>query len=375
MQHPEPDADEHCGVAVAVPVAARDVAALGSASADTLRLPPPRRPVHFSIVPADAVRSKEHKCNTCNLWPEGQRPWNYDQVCDLYNFSRWAFASVAPTVGVAERPRAVPLHLGDCTWVAPLAAQYHAFGRLTSAMQDAIDAAVDRDKGVIDAVLASFSAGLEGTSGSTAGGATLTLAPAPAAKATAVPTASPPFVRGEACSLKYGRVKGTLCRSRFHTLAQILEALITAPLDHTPLPRRGSATSAAAPLTLWCLPWLDIQDEFRVFVHNYVACAMSQQAWHEPRPEKLGRSPSLDLALRMAHAAEQFVTAAGLANAAVDVAVLATGDVYIVEANPFGPMFSSGSSLFEWHRDADLLHGTASGTHGAPCPLHVATSV
>jgi hypothetical protein len=268
--------------------------------------------VRFWEIPAARVQDGSHVCNTCNLWPGGARPWNYDAVCSLYDYSRWAFVDVPEQAGVLARPKPVPLDLGDCKWAQDLAAQYAAYGRWTSAMQDAVDWAVHRDHGVTDVLLAHA-----------------------------------PFVRGEACSLKYG----VPCRSSwFSALPELLRALITAPPDHTPLTPRT---------TLWCVPWVAIQDEFRVFVHNYTTTAMSQQAWYKARAPDQVLSEAL--VRRVALGAEALVTAAGLGSAVVDVGVLDSGDVYVIEANPFGARFSSGSSLFEWRRDASTLTGLDSG--------------
>jgi hypothetical protein len=60
----------------------------------------------------------------------------------------------------------------------------------------------------------------------------------------------------------------------------------------------------------------------------------------------------------MARETEGVVKGAGLASAVVDVALLndvAAPVVYVIELNPFGAAYSSGSALFEWVRDAEHL--------------------
>jgi hypothetical protein len=276
--------------------------------------------VQYLVVSSEAVRDGSHKCNSANLWPESTKPpWNYADVCRNYNFSKWA-----------EKPGAQRIVLHRCRWLVRAAALYETYCRITVDMRDTIEEYCLLDKGVVDSVLAGF--------GDPEG----------------------PFVRGEACSLKYG-AGGPL---RFTRLADILEALITAPKDHSPL-RGDPEFDSSGSLILWALPWVSIRDEFRVFVHNNAATAMSQQAWHVPRARS--QVPSKELVLKMGRAAEAAVTRAALGNGVVDVGILEADveagagadpdEVYVIEINPFGPQFSSGSSLFEWHRDAAILHG------------------
>ncbi len=158
----------------------------------------------------------------------------------------------------------------------------------------------------------------------------------------------PWFVRAENVSLKYG----THGCGPYTDLRAVLESVVSAPLDHSPL-----QSLVHGRLLLYLFPWveLDKSREFRVFVHNGRVCAMSQQFLYQC-------FDGLDDATTLVRFADAVIEtcarmAAFLPSYVADVAVLADGSGYFIEANPFGAQYSSGSALFHWVRDADILLG------------------
>lgn len=280
------------------------------------------RPIVRESVSAERIASGDVLCNTSNLWPDGVKPDDYDAVTKACGASRWMPYTTQGHVSSVRR-------VYGCRQLCAMQDLYRQYGRWMPRMDDAVElfAAANRD--------------LEEFLGH-----------------------AQPFVRGEDCSLKYGyyfgpptgprgmrdKMKGL----RFSSVTQVAQALITSPSGHSPMVSVDMTCEGWA-LDLWCVPWVHIVDEFRVFVHEHRTTCISQQVWHAAR---VLDPPADGIVQDMAHEAEGVVKGAGLASAVVDVALLndvAAPVVYVIELNPFGAAYSSGSALFEWVRDAEHL--------------------
>jgi hypothetical protein len=169
------------------------------------------------------------------------------------------------------------------------------------------------------------------------------------------------FVRGEATSLKTG-MHGVGPYANFMT---ILESIVTCTAQHNVFNHVSARTKR---LTLYFLPWnadLDPDLEFRAFVVHGQLTALSQQSWfrHSPKLQALLQHSNVihdwvemlqrALATTVSSICEQ------LPQFVMDVAFIPDGEnwtMFLIELNPFGAAYSSGSALFHWKRHAALLN-------------------
>lgn len=164
---------------------------------------------------------------------------------------------------------------------------------------------------------------------------------APAWVAARATLASPPFVRSETVSLKTG-VHGP---GPYTTVQAVLESLVTARGTHTPL-----AGGTPTPLKLYLLPWVNIQLEFRVFVHQGTVTGVSQQHWARVDERYSQHAAFLPGMLAFSRACVTKLPPYLRLACTMDVALTDAG-WYFIEPNGFGAPYAAGSSLFHWERD------------------------
>jgi len=153
------------------------------------------------------------------------------------------------------------------------------------------------------------------------------------------------FVRAEDVSLKYG-MYGNIPHKSMKT---IVESIITCPKNH----RCTTST-----INLYFLPWNDINIdlEFRVFVHNNEITAISQQHCYRQNQTLHEDNISYYLNLIIDYFYTTIVSKiTHIESYCVDICVL--DEPYFIEINPFGKEYSSGSALFHWLHDEDILYG------------------
>jgi hypothetical protein len=163
---------------------------------------------------------------------------------------------------------------------------------------------------------------------------------------------TPYFVRSDNVSLKCGQ-HGV---GPYTTFKQIIESLVTCSFSHTPI--HSNTEQIALYLIPWC-PNLIPAREYRVFVCCDRITAISQQhlyTVYEPcdRIRDAGIITSYYDAVikeKLAH----------ISSYVMDIAVLEDDTAYFIEVNPFGAEYSSGSSLFGWVEDRDILYGVHRG--------------
>lgn len=170
------------------------------------------------------------------------------------------------------------------------------------------------------------------------------------------------FVRAENVSFKYGVHGG---HTPLRSLRAIVESMITAEEGHQPL----SDVAPGVPrreLTMYAVPWdsrMSPRAEWRVFVHNNRVTAMSQQVWYKDvgiSAAAATRAAGLIVAF-WNDAVLPKLTGAIAPSVVVDMAVFEDDDTCMfIEVNPFGAEYSSGSALFHWVHDADVLYGDGS---------------
>jgi hypothetical protein len=262
-------------------------------------------PLVVEKVPLDYVLSHKENFNVCNLFEGAAAPDDYTSFCARYTVPHWL-------PGVVPPRRFAWVVLTHCGWLKTASLLCSKTGQYENVFRDHMHALMVRHGPAVDALL---SQGLT-------------------------------FVRGSRCSCKYG----TSDLRPFSSAAQVFDALIRAPRFHTPV----KDVSGENTLALWFFPWVDILVEYRVFVHCRRVTAISQQVWYSPyKGPDLGAN--LDLVARMCKAAEATTAGADLDSAVADVALLHDGSVYVIELNPFGQQYPSGSALFHWKTDTGIL--------------------
>lgn len=152
------------------------------------------------------------------------------------------------------------------------------------------------------------------------------------------------FVRTEQVSLKSG------CHGvgPYYNMKSILESIVTSRIGHSPMDQNTHS------ITLYLIPWVDIQHEFRVFVYQNKVTAISQQHFYQEiyhHDDEV--RPWIDMIL------QEFVTIqpklSFLENYVFDIGIV-SGRPYFIEPNTFGKAYTSGSSLFHWIIDQDILY-------------------
>jgi hypothetical protein len=162
------------------------------------------------------------------------------------------------------------------------------------------------------------------------------------------------FIRTEQVSLKYGKHS----IGPYFNLHNIIESILTSPDGHTPIHE--------LPIKLYVIPWIDIIkfQEFRVFVHDKKITAISQQHLYESNQilNKLSKSDADILINKWIQIITTFFDKKirryiDINSYVYDFAILEDEQPYFIEINPFGKEYSSGSSLFHWIIDEDILYG------------------
>ena len=122
---------------------------------------------------------------------------------------------------------------------------------------------------------------------------------------------------------------------------------------------------------LWLLKWDDsikTENEFRCFVLNDKITAMSQYRWFEnfnwfddPKKKNL-LIPIVNKAQELIDNCIKGKVGKDMKHYVMDIHIVAIDDyddceVELIELNPFGAMYGSGTCLFHWIRDYDQLYG------------------
>jgi hypothetical protein len=174
------------------------------------------------------------------------------------------------------------------------------------------------------------------------------------------------FDRSNSVSLKNG-IHGV---GPYTNLRKIVESLITCNAGHNPMSDYQPDTRI---LTLTLFPLLDIQDEYRVFVHNRRVTAISQQDLGTPHPviaqtdepAEYARQVTEKILAECSRTVIPWLESTGRDSVTLDFAFIGSElEPYVVEFNPFGPEHAAGSSLFHWELNWDKL-SSASG-----CPVY-----
>jgi hypothetical protein len=181
------------------------------------------------------------------------------------------------------------------------------------------------------------------------------------------------FVRSENVSLKYG------CHGvgPYTGLKEIFESLVTSTSKHSPI--HEDSTS----IKLYLMPWkkINFSREFRIFVCKNKITAISQQNLYKVNKE-LSESKDItkDITKWVTKTIEYFNNVIKkkityMDSYVMDFALLDSDNGYepfYIETNAFGKEYASGSALFHWLLDEDILYGKQNNRNatGKPNAVH-----
>jgi len=164
---------------------------------------------------------------------------------------------------------------------------------------------------------------------------------------------TPYFIRAENVSLKFGQYG----KGPYTNLRQILESAMSCIAGHTPI-----CTPDTTPtLTLYFIPWITIlpHQEYRAFVYKGHITAISQQnmysdVWkHIANPDDVLQQHIHTILYHFPTVIQNIVTWTD--TFVYDIAILNDTTPHFIEPNTFGAGYASGSSLFEWVADKEIL--------------------
>jgi hypothetical protein len=162
------------------------------------------------------------------------------------------------------------------------------------------------------------------------------------------------FVRTEKFSLKTG-IHGA---GPYQDVKSMIESCITARSGHAPI----DADTKSSHVKFYLLPWKTIvQDlEFRVFVYQGKITSISQQNLYQVN-QTLSKSNDDAIASILHDIVEYWNNVVSTKITHIDSYVMDIAMVdnspYFIEINPFGKEYSSGSALFHWIHDGEILYG------------------
>ena len=168
------------------------------------------------------------------------------------------------------------------------------------------------------------------------------------------------FIRTENVSLKEG-VHGI---GPYKNFKSIIQSIITCIVGHSPL------YEDTTQITLYLCEFkttLDISREFRVFIRENKITAISQQSLYDINDilEPLNDTEKTDMIHKWVDIIKSYYETdikpkiTHIDSYVMDFAILADDSPYFIELNSFGKEYASGSALFGWIQDYDILYGLA----------------
>lgn len=269
------------------------------------------RPIIVQRIPLEDVIAHD-KCryNTNNHWTDGVPPSDYTNVCEQTYTSRW--------IDGVKTYKTINVDMNN-----PLARWMHqAFrmgvhtGKFPRAFEDELESYIlsNQYPDIFDG--------------------------------------SKYFVRTDIVSLKGGQHGA----GPYTDFRSVLESLVTCHMSHTPIQDRTES------IKLYLIPWVEIPQgsEYRVFVYQGKITAISQQDLYCVREDRISTHWEKHIEVITTYF-ESFLKQHlnHVWSYAIDIAVMEDEKPFFIEINPFGKEYSSGSSLFGWLQDEDILLGRA----------------
>jgi acetoin utilization deacetylase AcuC-like enzyme len=163
------------------------------------------------------------------------------------------------------------------------------------------------------------------------------------------------FVRTERVSLKYG-MHGT---GPYTDFGSVIESIVTSIEGHECICERHNLDA----FKIYFFPWVEIEQEFRVFVYQDRISAISTQHYSEIN-EWLRNLSDAEIAEQVVYKIcdyfdsklRRWLAPIVGPNYTMDIAFLKDGSVYFIEPNSFGAQYAAGSAAFDWVYEHDALH-------------------
>jgi len=166
------------------------------------------------------------------------------------------------------------------------------------------------------------------------------------------------FIRTENVSLKEG-MHGI---GPYKDFKSIIQSIVTCRLGHSPL------YEDTTQITLYLYEFkqnLDIRKEFRVFIRENKITAISQQSLYYVNDilEPLNDNEKNDMIHKWVNIIKSYFETdvkpkiTHIDSYVMDFAILSDDTPYFIELNSFGKEYASGSALFDWIQDYNILYG------------------
>lgn len=163
------------------------------------------------------------------------------------------------------------------------------------------------------------------------------------------------FVRTETVSLKYG-MHGP---GPYTDMKSVIESLVFSVDGHLCISQRDDLTK----YKLYFVPWVNIVQEFRVFVFENRVSAISTQHFSEINEwlqamsdEQVARGVVYPIVDYFDTCLKARLSPIVGPNYTMDIAFLDDGRVYFIEPNSFGANMAAGSAAYHWVYEHDKLH-------------------
>lgn len=252
------------------------------------------------LFPEPIVEITEDEVNNNNVWPNDERPADYDEVIAKTDTREW-YSGPVIVFPIMSWMRAAH-NIGRIT------------GRFPEAYRDDLDEYCKNNTQIVHQ-----------------------LAPY-----------LPCHIRVNNVSLKSGR-HGI---AKYGNVTQIFESIISSRQGHAPIKDNTSD------LFVYPIPWVDIVEEYRVFVHNGNIVAISlQEYWNKYKGDLR------DIERLIIFCRENMCRTLKTNSFTMDVAILADKKIYIIEYNSYFAPYAAGSAIYNWVTDDRILTGDGSTVH------------
>jgi len=273
-----------------------------------------------SIESSDVNKYDKERFNSNNHWENDQMPDDYMEVLNMTNTKSWIdlFRSAYETLEV---------DYADIAWMKKAYAIGKTTGKFSKCYSDELEQTLEKYKPITDVLFP------EGNPGY--------------------------FIRTENVSLKHG------CHGvgPYTNFRDVLESTCSCIHGHTPVDLHTTE------MKFYILPWIKIipDKEFRVFVCKKQITAISTQRCYQinqtlrdiesdDEREELIRS-WVHILVTYIDSIKDLIP---LASYSIDIALVGDSETslspYLIELNSFGKEYASGSSLFHWLLDEDIMY-------------------
>ena len=159
------------------------------------------------------------------------------------------------------------------------------------------------------------------------------------------------FIRTENVSLKYGQHK----TGPYTNLKMIIESLVSCINGHKPI------YEDTTEIVIYLFNWIEIKpySEFRVFVYNNNITAISQQNIYKnvfKDVENVDEVIDKYIQLIIDYFYNSIQKKIKFKSFVYDFAIINDNEPYFIEPNTFGKEYASGSALFHWLIDENILY-------------------